>query len=690
MATITTTIIPFSSADLNRPGAGAEQWHSQNTVNIPVEGTNTQRLDVYYRSPLTWAKIETSKNNYNWGPVISMLNGAISKRQKVTLGLMSVYHDNEDGVINYDGGNSAYPLYLHQEMQAEAVKDWRAGSGWVPNYNSPKYIDAQRRINTSLNNLLETGSFNGVAYKNIINSIDVRGYGNYGEWHNGGIVDQVSQIPSGAHATTATLKAIIDAHTQIFQNFQLNIIMTAFDANWLQHTRTSAEVGYYALTTSNAHGKLGWRRDNWGAGDGTGDTYIDDLLIDNNRTYNGIPLNSLIMKVWEYAPITGEPMNSTSNSFAEFESQVRKYHAASFGNGNITFSPTSTIKANFRAASKAAGYRLQIEGGSFTNTNTSLSVTLNWRNSGIAPTYDNWNVQFLLKNSSGLVVNTTTSVFKPKRFLPSATAVGTTDNFSFSLPQGTYTLAVRVIDPTGYRSPMPLFIEGVQGDGSYNLGSVTVATGPVNQPPTVNAGLDRTVTMPVTNVTISGTASDDGSIASILWTRVAGAGTIVSPTSLTTDISGLAVGINTFRLTVTDNQGVSASDQMSVTVLSATNTLPVVNAGPDQTITLPTNSVTLNGSATDAEGPVVLLWSRISGSGTVVNPTSLTTQVINLTQGSSVFRLVATDSAGAQAADNITVTVNAATTPRKAVKVETVSATYKVTYDDGTSEQITS
>ncbi len=689
MATITTTIIPFSSSDLNRPGAGAEQWHDQNTVNIPTEGTNTQRLDVYWR--FTWARIETSKDVYNWSYLISLLNDAINKKQKVSFGIMSVYHDNENGVLNYDSGYSSYPLYLHQLMQSESIKDWKSpmSGGWVPNYNSQNYIGRLRALNTSLNNLLETGSFNGVRYKDIINSIDIRGYGNYGEWHNGGIVNQVSEIPSGAHATTASLKAIIDAHTQTLPNFQLSIIMTAFDANWLQHTRTAAEVGYYALTTSNAYGKLGWRRDNWGAGDGTGDTYIDDLLIRNNRTYNGIPLNSLIMEVWKYAPVTGEPMNSTSNSFSEFEAQVRKYHANSFGNGNITFSPSSTIKANFRASSKAAGYRLQIEGGSYTNTNTSLSVTLNWRNSGIAPTYDNWNVQLLLKNSAGQVVNTATSVFKPKRFLPSATAIGTTDNFTFSLPQGTYTLAVKVVDPTGFRSHMPLFIDGIQGDGSYNLGSVTVTSGTTNQPPTVNAGADRSVT--TSNVTVSATANDDGSIASVLWTRISGSGTIVSPTNLVTDISGLAVGINTFRVTVTDNQGLKASDDISIT-LQATNTLPVVNAGIDQTITLPTTSTTLTGTASDAQGPVTTVWSRVSGTGVAVSPTSLTTQIVNLAEGISVFRLVATDSSGAQAADNVTVTVKPApvTPPRKVVNVDTISATYRITYDDGTTEQITS
>ena len=52
----TFTVIPFTDPDLNAPGRGVEQWHDRNDVNVPVEGTNTQRLDVYYR--FVWTKIE--------------------------------------------------------------------------------------------------------------------------------------------------------------------------------------------------------------------------------------------------------------------------------------------------------------------------------------------------------------------------------------------------------------------------------------------------------------------------------------------------------------------------------------------------------------------------------------------------------------------------------------------------------
>ena len=51
------------------------------------------------------------------------------------------------------------------------------------------------------------------------------------------------------------------------------------------------------------------------------------------------------------------------------------------------------------------------------------------------------------------------------------------------------------------------------------------------------------------------------------------------------------------------------------------NIPPVANAGIDQTITLPTNIVLLNGSGTDADGTIVsYAWTKISGpsAGTIL------------------------------------------------------------------------
>ena len=187
----------------------------------------------------------------------------------------------------------------------------------------------------------------------------------------------------------------------------------------------------------------------------------------------------------------------------------------------------------------------------------------------------------------------------------------------------------------------------------------------LNIPPVANAGADQSITLPVTAVTLSGSGSDaDGTISSYSWTEISGPSsyTITSSNSSSTDISGLVQGVYQFQLIVTDNNGAIGADIIQVTVNAALNIPPVANAGADQSITLPANTVTLSGSGSDADGTVISYgWIAISGpsSYNIVNSNSPSTDVSGLVQGVYQFQLTVTDNNGAISADIIQVTVNA-------------------------------
>jgi YD repeat-containing protein len=145
--------------------------------------------------------------------------------------------------------------------------------------------------------------------------------------------------------------------------------------------------------------------------------------------------------------------------------------------------------------------------------------------------------------------------------------------------------------------------------------------------------------------------------------------TFTSAGSVATGLNNLVQGVYVFRLTVTDNSGASATDDITVTVNAAPNQAPTANAGADITITLPVNSTTLNGSGTDPDGTITgYVWSRVSGPTTFTLGTAnaATTTLSNLVAGTYVFRLTVTDNSGATASDNITVIVNAAGTGNQA------------------------
>ena len=97
------------------------------------------------------------------------------------------------------------------------------------------------------------------------------------------------------------------------------------------------------------------------------------------------------------------------------------------------------------------------------------------------------------------------------------------------------------------------------------------------------------------------------------------------------------------------------------TVPVVTNQLPNANAGSDAEITLPTASIILSGSGTDADGSIAsYAWSLVSGPSTVIIPVGNNITVAGLVAGYYTFRLTVTDNSGATDIDDVTVKVNAA------------------------------
>ncbi|MDQ6608725.1 MAG: PKD domain-containing protein, partial [Bacteroidota bacterium] len=153
-----------------------------------------------------------------------------------------------------------------------------------------------------------------------------------------------------------------------------------------------------------------------------------------------------------------------------------------------------------------------------------------------------------------------------------------------------------------------------------------------NKPPNANAGLDQKIALPKDSVLLDGTASTDpdGKIISYKWIKISGpaSSSIINPDSSKTFVKNLLMGVYDFELTVTDYGGLSAKDTVQIIVNDpAHNQPPVANAGSDQTITLPVDSVLLNGNLSfDPDGTIVSYqWTKISGpsSFNIINANSV-------------------------------------------------------------------
>ncbi|KFQ70486.1 Dyslexia-associated protein KIAA0319-like [Phaethon lepturus] len=209
----------------------------------------------------------------------------------------------------------------------------------------------------------------------------------------------------------------------------------------------------------------------------------------------------------------------------------------------------------------------------------------------------------------------------------------------------------------------------VNGENARGEGYVNVTVNPkprVNQPPVAIVSPQfQEISLPTISTVIDGSQStDDDKIVSYHWEELKGPlreEKVSSDTAVLT-LTNLVPGNYTFSLTVVDSDGASSSTTASLTVNKAVDYPPVANAGPNQVITLPQNSITLYGNqSTDDHSIVSYEWLLSPNSkGKVMEMQGVRTPVLQLSamqEGDYTYQLIVTDSAGHQSTAEVTVIV---------------------------------
>jgi len=163
-----------------------------------------------------------------------------------------------------------------------------------------------------------------------------------------------------------------------------------------------------------------------------------------------------------------------------------------------------------------------------------------------------------------------------------------------------------------------------------------------NQSPTVQAGADQTLRLPNNSITLNANANDpDGSISNYSWSKLSGpSASINGANSRSLRLSSLRKGTYNFRVTVTDNDGARASDNVRVFVLEQQQSDPNPPSNGSVTLTLinTSNSRPVSGFNPIREGAKVDLSKVGRNLSIVANAPNGTSRVIFGYNGNNNFK----------------------------------------------------
>lgn len=220
-----------------------------------------------------------------------------------------------------------------------------------------------------------------------------------------------------------------------------------------------------------------------------------------------------------------------------------------------------------------------------------------------------------------------------------------------NLSEGMYTFVLKVTDSSGQSSTAEVHV---------------FVKPPTNTPPIADAGQDAFISLPQTWVALNGSASrDDHRIVAYTWRCLSGPtnSNIVNFNESIANATGLTKGQYVFSLTILDDNGNPATDNVTVNVAQNKNSPPKADAGGDKVLNLPVPVLILNGSRSSDDFRIVSWkWAR-SGSGlaagTVIldSDTQPVLMLTNIEAGRYVFELTVTDDQGESDRDTVSVQV---------------------------------
>jgi hypothetical protein len=483
--TFAAAVISFSATDLVNPkrgqyqDAGISLYPQSATSGYPAWPGTYDAGDRFL-----WSQIQpASADAYDFTPIDKEIAAAHAHNQRFHFRIMAF------SSIGYPGNTvMGVPEWLHATPGATTDYYFEGKKYVVPNWNADAYLTPLEHLIAAL----------GARYDHDerVEWFEFSGYGDWSENHIWFIADSLGAPgPSPEHSISQLgyySQYTAQSITKASITRMVNATLAAFPDTRIIVAGDNPEITRQLLAASPRR-PTGIRSDCWGV------YPPQDWAITPDSWYvlHHDPVITTLLARWRTAPVVTEWCNDQPNGATAYFQQAIKdtvnYHVSLVASN--VMAPSPDMYDIWARTNKYAGYRYAITSAivpASATPGSTLPITVRWTNFGTAPSYDNWQVVYELRDSENTVVKTVPSVLTLRNIAAEQNYTDTAqdpasavddDKFSLptsGLPAGNYKLTAKVVwnehKPNGINTvnypPMTLAQAGRDDDGGYPIASI--------------------------------------------------------------------------------------------------------------------------------------------------------------------------------------------------------------------------
>lgn len=452
------------SGNLNNPGMGWVALEEPTYGGHPDMGTSGSLPEVSNISLSTsWARIEKEEGIYDWTLLDQIIDYYVSLGKRInfriatdTLMLPNTYNGTPDWLFN----KYNVPYQVHNYTDPGPVQTYKV----VDTRNA----DYQRHLKLFLEALAEKYKDNP-----MIDVVEIRGWGNWGEWHSG------YEYPSMANRMKA-LQDIIDQYVDSFKETgKLLVLSAAWDPMHMPYESYEDYIEWSAFDYAMRLDNVTFRRDS--GGNLLNYPTDERLLSDFFRSGKRLPL------LGEYASGIAQAYSSQFGfdligGIDDILFKMRPNYSTVLGwvNSAVAQVADDGNSELWQRGNEKMGYRLAVDYARIpkqAKQGTELDLMLAFSNSGVGRFWYKHPLKISLLNQEGTeIYSQIDQNFDARTFvLGDVSHVYSKLNLPTNIANGNYRLAISIVDELGNPSIRLGMAGEIEDTKVYELGQISIA-----------------------------------------------------------------------------------------------------------------------------------------------------------------------------------------------------------------------